>query len=175
MRKFQFLLLDAGPIIKLFELGIWDEFIKKCDVTISRIVANQAKWASQEFEDIRIDLEPYEQQGLIKIIDLEPTLVKAFYDKFNLQYKAGIHDGEKETLAFLCDSSENRLVCSADGAVFRVLGLLGKAEQGISLQEILQKIGVSTSEKLEWEYTKKFRDKWTRKGQIDFIQGQGLL
>ena len=75
MRKFQFLLLDAGPIIKLFALGIWDEFIKKCDVTISRIVANQAKWASQEFEDIRIDLEPYEQQGLIKIIDLEPTLV----------------------------------------------------------------------------------------------------
>lgn len=28
MKKFRFLLLDAGPIIKLFSLGIWDDFIK---------------------------------------------------------------------------------------------------------------------------------------------------
>ncbi len=70
MKKFQFLLLDAGPIIKLFEMDIWDEFIKRCDVTISKIVADEAKWASQEFQDIRIDLEPHEQQGVIKIIDL---------------------------------------------------------------------------------------------------------
>ena len=46
MKKFQFLLLDAGPIIKLFELGIWDDFIKRCDVTISQTVANEAKYAS---------------------------------------------------------------------------------------------------------------------------------
>ena len=168
-------MLDAGPIIKLFELGIWDSFIEKCNVTISKIVANQTKWASQEFEDIRIDLEPYEQQGLIKIIDMEPAIVKSFYKKFNLQYKAEIHDGEKETLALLCKSTTNWLVCSADGAVFRVLGLLGKNDQGISLQEILQKIGLSTSEKLEWKYTKEFREKWTHKGQVDCIQSQGLL
>jgi len=69
MKKFQFLLLDAGPIIKLFELGIWDTFIKKCDITISKIVADEAKWASQEFQDISIDLEHYKEQ--IKIIDVE--------------------------------------------------------------------------------------------------------
>jgi hypothetical protein len=34
MRKLPFLLLDAGPIIKLFELGMWEAFIEKCDVTI---------------------------------------------------------------------------------------------------------------------------------------------
>jgi len=77
-------------------------------------------------------------------------------------------------LAYLCDSSENWLVCSADGAIFRVLGLLGRIEQGISLEEILEKIGLSQNN-LEWEYTKKFREKYTRKGQIDFTQGQGLL
>jgi hypothetical protein len=38
MKKFQFLLLDAGPIIKLFELGLWDKFIEKCDVTIPRTI-----------------------------------------------------------------------------------------------------------------------------------------
>jgi len=34
-------LLDAGPIIKLFELDIWDAFIEKCDVTVARTVAEK--------------------------------------------------------------------------------------------------------------------------------------
>jgi len=174
MKKFQFLLLDAGPIIKLFELNIWVDFVKRCDVTICRTVANQAKYASQEFEDIRIDLEPFEEEGLIKIFDSEPSVNRASYEKFSEQYKAIIHDGEKQMLAYLCDSLENWLVCSADGAIFRVLGLLGRIEQGISLEEILEETGLSQNN-LEWEYTKKFRKKYTRKGQIDFTQGQGLL
>ncbi len=174
MKKFQFLLLDAGPIIKLFELGIWDTFIKKCDVTISRIVADEAKWASQEFQDISIDLEHYDEQNLIKIIDVEFSVVKTFYDKFKLLYKTDIHDGEKETLAFLCDSSEKWLVCSADGVVFRVLGLLGKDSQGISLEEVLQKVGLSRKN-LEGRYTRKFREKHTRLGQLDAIQDKGLI
>ena len=39
MKKSPFLLLDAGPIIKLFELGIWEVFIGRCDVTFSKTVA----------------------------------------------------------------------------------------------------------------------------------------
>ena len=163
-------MLDAGPIIKLFELNLWEQFIEMCDVAISRIVVDQAKYASQEFEDICVDLEPYEKQ--IRIFDSELSEVKTFYDKFNLRYKSDIHPGEKETLAFLCNSSENWLVCSADSAVFRVLGLMGRINQGISLEEILSKVGLSRN--LEWKYTKKFREKWTHKGQLDFIQEQGL-
>ena len=174
MKKFQFLLLDAGPIIKLFELGIWDAFIERCDVTISQTVANEAKYATQGYGDICIDLERYKEQELVTIIDLEASKVKAFYDKFNLQYKTIIHSGEKETLAFLFDSSEGWKLCSAEQAVFRVLGLLGKGDQGISLEEILEQIGRSQS-KLEKKYTKKFREKWTHKGKVDFVQGQGLL
>ena len=174
MKKFQFLLLDTGPIIKLFELGIWEDFIRRCDVTVSQTVADQAKWASQEFEDIRINLDPYKNQELINIFDVDISLAKSFHNRFNEVYKAEIHSGEKETLAFLCNSSENWLVCAADKAVFRVLGLLGKAKQGISLEEVLKEIGLSQSN-LEWRYTKKFREKWSSKGQIDFIQGQGLL
>jgi len=172
MKKFPFLLLDAGPIIKLFELDIWDAFIEKCAVNVSRIVADQAKYASQQFEDISIDLEPYEQQGRIKILDVEPSVVKAFLDRFDILYKAIVHDGEKETLAFLSACSEDWRICAADRAVFRVLGLLGKGEQGCSLEEILDAIGLSRQ--LQWEYTKKFREKYTKMGQMDAVQGQGF-
>jgi hypothetical protein len=171
MKKFQFLLLDAGPIIKLFELGIWDEFLERCDVSISQTVANQAKWASQEYKDIRIDLELYKEK--VNIFDIDPSLAKSFLDRFNELYKAGIHAGEKETLAFLCDSSENWLLCSGDKAVYQVLGLLGKGEQSISLEEILDKIGLSKSN-LGPQYTKVFRERWIHKGQIDSIQNRGL-
>jgi len=155
MKKLQFLLLDAGPIKKLFELGFWDKFIESCDVTISRIVANQAERIGREF-DISIDLKSYEEKRLIKIFDSEPSVYKIFYEKFDQIYKPIIHPGERETLAFLYNSSENWRVCAADKAVFKVLGLLSKAEQGISLEEILKQIGLSLE--LEWKYTKKFQN-----------------
>ena len=172
MKRFPFLLIDAGPIIKLFSLGIWDDFIKYCNVSISRIIADDQALYTEDGKK-HIDLNPYEERELIKIIDVEPSVVKTFYDKFDLLYQADIHDGEKETLAFLYDSSENWRVCAADGAVFRVLGLLGKAEQRISQEEILEQIGLSR--KLEWHYTKEFREKYTRRGQIYSIQNKDLI
>jgi len=172
MKKFQFLLLDTGPIITLFELVIWDEFLKRCNVSISQTVANEAKWASQEIEDVKIDLESYKDK--INIFDIDPSLAKSFLDRFNELYKTEIHAGEKETLAFLYNSSEEWLLCSGDHAVYRVLGLLGRGEQSISLEEILDKVGLSQSQ-LRREYTKKFREFWIRKGQIDSIQNKGLI
>jgi len=104
---------------------------------------------------------------------LDLSLVKTFYDRFDLQYRVEIDDGEKEILAFLCDSDEDWRACSSDHAIFRVLGLLGKADQGVSLQEVLDSIGLSKGN-LELEYTKSFREKWTRKGQADSIQEKGI-
>jgi len=182
MKQFPFLLLDAGPIIKLFSLNIWDRFIKHCDITISRIIANDQALYTEDGTQ-QICLEPYEEKGLIKIIDVDVSVVKEFEDKFTPLYKPEIHDGEKETLAFLFDSSEHWLVCSADHVVFKILGLLGKAEHGISLEEILKDVGLAYSvdwekitprDRQHWRYSKKFREKWTHKGWVDFIQGQGL-
>lgn len=169
MKKFQFLLLDAGPIIKLFELGIWDDFLKRCDISISQTVVNEAERNIRKILGLDVNLNSY----TVETFDLEPSAYKVFHDKFDLEYKAIIHPGENETLAFLYSSSQNWTVCSADGAVFRALGRLGKVEQGISLEELLQTIGLL--QELEWQYTKKFREKYTRLGQIDFIQGKGLI
>jgi hypothetical protein len=167
-KKFQFLLLDAGPIIKLFELGMWDTFIQRCDVTVSKIVANEAKYASQELQDIRIDLEPYQDKDSIQILDTESSLAKSLLDKLPESYKDIVHDGEKQTLAILVSSPEVWKVCAADTAVFWVLGYLGKAEQGISLEEVFSEIGLTRA--LEWQFSKRFREKYTKLGQIDSIQ-----
>jgi hypothetical protein len=173
MKKFQFLLLDTGPIIKLFELGIWDAFIAKCDVTVCRTIVDEAKWASHDIEDVRIDLEGDERDGRIQVVDVELAVAKAFYDKFDLSYQAVLHDGEKETLAFLCDSAGEWLVCAADKAVFKILGAIGKSERGVSLEKVLSGIGLARE--LEWPYTEEFRLRYTHLGQADSIQDRGLL
>jgi hypothetical protein len=175
MKRFQFLLLDAGPIIKLFELGLWEEFIHKCDVTVTRTVAeDEVVFAAEGYEQEFIDfgLKSYEEKGLVKVVDLELSVVNDFYNRFNAGYKQIIHPGEKETLALLCNSDENWAVCAADGAVFQVLGLLGKGDHGVSLEEVLCSIGLSRN--LEWRFTKRFREKNTAKGKIDAIQDRGL-
>ena len=138
MKKFQFLLLDTGPIIKLFQLGLWDNFIEKCEVTICRTVADESKYASREFQDIRIDLNSCEQDGLIHIIDVDLSTIRAFLDKLPQSYAPD--PGEKETLAFMFSSPEKWRVCASDHIVFKILGFFGKGEQGISLEEVLAKI-----------------------------------
>jgi hypothetical protein len=171
MKKYPLLLLDAGPIIKLFELGIWDKFLQSCDVTISRTVVPELKWASQKLEDIRIEIEPYEGKGLIQIVDRDAAVVGSFYSMLGPAYKDMIEqdDGEVATLEFLLASSEKWLLCSGDGPVFRLMGSLGRGEQSISLEEILDKIGLRQGI-LEWPYTKKFRLEKTRQGQIEASQ-----
>lgn len=167
-KKFQFLLLDAGPIIKLFELNIWNEFIKRCDVTITRTVAEQSAFYGPDDakEFIDFGLKSYEEKDLIKIIDLQPTVVRDFIKSLGQRYI--LHPGDDETLAFLINSAEPWKVCTADQAIFNVLGFLGKAEQGISLEEVLSEIGLGRA--LGWQFSKRFRERYTKLGQIDAIQ-----
>jgi len=80
MKKFQFLLLDAGPIIKLFEIGLWEKFIERCEITIARTVVEEAVYTSQRGSLGYIDF-PFEkaaEQGRIEIIDMIPSDVQSF-------------------------------------------------------------------------------------------------
>jgi hypothetical protein len=173
MKKLQFLLLDAGPIIKLFELGIWKTFIEKYEVTITRTVVEQCIYTSQSegLEYIDFPFEQAAEKGLIKIVDVSPSEVKSFDDKFKITPKYLMHPGEDETLAYFLKTTGDYAVCAADKVVFIILGLIGKGEQGISLEELLNAIGLGRS--IEWRFTKKFREKYTAAGRMDAAQGQG--
>ncbi len=168
MKKFQFLLLDAGPIIKLFELGLWENFIDKCNVTICRTVAEDELVYYEVAGDkkyIDYALKSYEDRIEIKDVDL--STIKTFRKSIPVFY--GIDPGEEETLALMFSSTEEWEVCTSDKAVLKLLGYFGKSEQGISLEEVFKQVGYSN--KLEWKYTERFREKYTEEGQIDKIQG----
>ncbi len=56
--------------------------------------------------------------------------------------------------------------------MFRVLAQLDRAEQGISLEEVLQQIGFGRD--VSQQFTKAFRIKWTKSGAEEKIRGVGL-
>jgi hypothetical protein len=97
--------------------------------------------------------------------------LRTFRDQFDPVYLGDLDDGEAESLAYMMKQSADFLISSGDAIVYRILGNLGRTEQGISLEEILQKIGLGLS--LEWPYSKAFREKYSKDGEADMIRGRG--
>lgn len=174
MPKFQLLLLDANIIIAAHELGIWPKLVEKCAITITRTVVEHESyyWRDKQGTPHEIDLTNYIKEGKINCVDVPVPVVDSFFSKFGPTYLDRIDPGEADSLAFLYHSNENWRIASADGIVFKILGCLGRSEQGISLEEITQQIGLTC--KFDKHYTKDFRVSLTKQGQQDGITGMGL-
>ena len=93
-----------------------------------------------------------------------------FGQLFDPSYFERLDPGELESLVHLVNTAEKGLLCllcSSDEIVFKVLGRLHRSDQGISLEEVLQVIGLGR--KLPPQYTRSFREACTRKGSIDAV------
>lgn len=174
MPKLKSLILDAGVIIRLHELGIWDRVRDQCDVHLSRIVAEKEVLFEVDDEGgygDDIELGPDIRDGKVQVFDVTISELKSFRDQFDPLYLGELDDGEAESLAYMMQQTEGFLISSGDAIVYRVLGNLSRSDQGLSLEEILQKIGLGR--KLEWAFSQAFREKYTGDGETDMIQGRG--
>lgn len=173
MKKLRFLLLDANIIIKLHELGLWGQVLDRCDVIVSQtIVDHEAKYYRDATTDHLIDLASDIAAKRISVVEVDTASVKAFLDRFDPVYFGEMDPGETESLAYLISSKDPCLICSSDAIVFRILGCLGLVEQGLSLETILQQVGLGRS--LTYQFTERFREHWTKRGQQDGMRGIGL-
>lgn len=173
MSKLKFLLIDANVVIQLWELGIWDEFIKRCDVILSEIVALQeVQFCVRNDEQVQIDLQPYIDRGEVTCVGMTASQMQAFTTKFSDEYIGKLDPGEAESLCYLDQCSDPCLICSSDGIVYRVLGTFNLGEQGLSLEEILGRIGMT--QPLASQYTKQFRERFTKQGSVERIQDRSL-
>jgi hypothetical protein len=176
--KFSLLILDAGVVITLHQLGLWQQVVDRCDIHVSRVVAEVESLfhidANSEPGDYGqdIDLGPDIAAGRITRFEVPIDQIRRFRDLFDDSYASGIHDGEAESLAYLFSQPGDWLISSGDAIVFKVLGNAGRSEDGISLEEILQRLGLSKP--VDWQYTKAFRLKFDKVGSTDQIQGRGL-
>ncbi len=174
MKKLRFLLLDANIVIQLFELDVWQQFIEKCDVLLARTVAeHEVQFFTDEQEQRHeINLKDDIAANRLSIVEVTPADLKQFFDRFDPLYLERLDPGEAESLAYLAGVDDPCHICSSDAIVFRVLAQLGLIERGLSLEEALQQIGLGR--KLPSQFTRQFRESWTKRGQTESIQGIGM-
>lgn len=173
MKKPGLLLLDANVVICLFEIGIWEKVIGRCEVYLARTVMGEAEY----YEDAggkkhSIDLKPYEISGKVAVVDVVTSDLKEFKGRFSPEYLEKLDPGETESLAYLLSGHLDHALCSSDPIVFRVLGASAMSERGISLEEVLGHIGMGR--KLRGPYTKQFRERWTKQGFEEGLQGRSF-
>jgi hypothetical protein len=172
-KKVKLLILDANEVIYLHEIGLWQEVVSRCDIFLARIVAEEeAKYYRRSGVDEVIDLSDDITNGRIRIFEQTASELKQFVGLFDPVYVASLDAGEAESLAYLVQSKDDYLISSADAIVFRVLGLLNRSDQGISLEEVLQRIGLGRA--VTRQYTKQFRERYTREGEQDAVRGRGV-
>jgi len=173
VKKFRFLLFDANVIIEISRHGLWDRIVAACDIHLAQTVIDEAQF----FEDAEgnrhdINLSAFTESRAINVFSLTPTDISGLRARFSPGYFEKLDPGETESLAYLLRQSDECQICSADKIVFRVLGNLSRAEQGISLEEILQRIG--SGRKLQRKFTRQYREEWTKKGFQEKLGGAGM-
>ena len=169
-KKFRLLLLDANIVIELFHMGIWDRVLECCDVHLSRTIATTEAHFYEDDEGQRhdFDLSGHEASGEIAVFDVSLAQDAELVKHFGTAYLERFDPGEREALAHLVTSAAPWLICSADSIVFKVLGSLDRAEQGVSLEEILQQAGLGRP--VSWQFSKAFRERYTSEGFADRLQ-----
>ena len=172
MKKFRLLLLDANIVIEIFRLGLWERIVARCDVHLSRTVCAEAIYFDDDNGNRQtIDMTASIRTGAISVFDVSPSELTAFRDTFDPVYFEKLDPGETESLAYLLRQNDECQICSADKILYRVLGNLHRGEQGISLEEILQGIGLA--QRLSTPFTKAYRELWTAKGFQEKLYGIG--
>lgn len=173
MSRLRLVILDANIVIYLHQLGIWSQVVDRCEIVLARTVAEQ-EVLFYEVDDERheIDLTTDVAASRVRVVDVLASEVVKFRSQFDPLYLEGLHVGETESLVHLALNPETGAsVCSADKVVFRVLPHLGLTDRGISLEELLAKVGLGRS--VPYMYSRAFREQWTRRGEQDWIGGIG--
>jgi hypothetical protein len=154
-------------------LGLWDVLVKQCEIHLSQtVVAESDYFEDSAGERHDIDLVPYIQDGRIQVFSHSAADLQKFKSSFDSMYLEKLDPGETESLVHLLSrESEDLFLCSGDAIVFRVLGNLQIAEQGISLEEIFDRFGWRRS--LAPCFTKSWRQQWSQTGLADSMFGGG--
>jgi hypothetical protein len=167
-------LLDANVVIELFSLRRWDAVVSQFEIHLSEAVVKEADFYEDSAGNLHdIDLSSYIDQRKVQVFSHSLADLDTFRNRFDPIYFEKLDPGETESLIHLLSlESEEYCICSSDGIVFRVLGNLRLSHLGVSLEEVLNQLGIQCP--LEPQFTKESREKWRQDGFADSLFGRGL-
>lgn len=172
MTRSRLILLDTNVVLKLFALGIWDAVAARYHLVVAQTVLDESLFFMQDEDRVHIDWGPIVASKAVEVRAASVDEIRDFRNRFDPTYLDKLDPGESESLV-LMQREPDASICSADKIVWRVLGNTGSAERGVSLEELLQRIGLQKP--LADRYSKDYRQRWTQSGGQDRFMGHGRL
>ena len=169
-------LLDAGPVIGLHELGVWEALTERAEVIVPAIVADKEAhfWDDGEGVGRVIDLRADAAAGRLRIAAVDATEVAEMLSRFDPIMRERIDAGEAEAITLLCQATDDPPeFCTADRAAVRAACLLGHSSRIVSLEGVLRRVGLDPPV-LAAKYTDKRVREWVTEGQQMRLRGEGL-
>lgn len=170
MMRSRLVLLDTNVVLQLFELGIWQAVTQRYHLVLAETVIDEAQFFVKDGQRHEIDWAQVLSACTIEVRGATASDIHKFCVRFDPNYLEKLDKGEAESLT-LMQSEPQASICSADKIVWRVLGNTGQAERGVSLEELLQKMGLTKA--LPDRFSRRFREQWTKGGSTERIMGLG--
>ena len=175
-KKLTSVLLDAVIVIEVHALGIWSNLVGKVEILVpSTVVRDEAFYFNSKEKEKRLAIQISKsiQDGEIMEVTAAAEELRSLEGIFDYATLHGLDPGELEALALLKSRQiVGTLLCTADGAAIRALALMGHSELGISLERLLQEVGLQKP--LDRQYKEDFFRYHLTRGQQDRITGIGL-
>lgn len=155
-------------------LGVWESLVDKVEILVSSIVAqDEALFYIKGELPAALDLRTLITSGKLQEIEATAKEMASLIDAFDKSFTDALHDGEVEALALIQQQRVgDALYCSCDGVALKALAMIGRAEQGISMEALLQRIGHAKS--MKRQFSEKFFQEKIAEGQGNRITGTGL-
>jgi hypothetical protein len=174
--KPKYFLLDAGPIIELHRLDLWNAVLDRTDIFVPRVVAETEAefWVREDNSRRPINAIADGEAGRLIILDCDQADLRETFHLFDHAVQQSVDPGELHalTLLRLWENEPMPAFCSADKMAIVCLCLLGFSDAATSLEGLLSTVGLSAN--IRRQFSQEVMDLWIPEGRRRHIQGQGL-
>jgi len=173
----KFFLLDAGPVIELHRLGIWEKVMDCCDLLVPRYIAlkETVYWRKDDESIHSIRLQEDIKAGRIEAPETDSDQLLEVLNRFDSVMKDGVDAGELHALTILHNWPKTTAppeFCTGDRLATIALCLLGFSNLAISLEELLNRLGLSRKPGRAFRREKMIS--WVADGVQRRLRGEGL-
>lgn len=150
-------ILDANVIIELFSQGIFDALIGRYAIKLPKTIKDECQfYFDQNDDEVQINWEPYITSGKVEEVAATDEQFSDLLKKLKDDFYRGIDAGELEAIALICSKDEEDLFfCSGDLPALKAMGVLGRGNQAVSLETLLQKSGMGRNLKHQFSERRK--------------------
>jgi hypothetical protein len=170
-----FLLLDACIIIDAHSLGVWANLVETGQIVVpSIVIRDEAQFYETEQGMIPtpIDLRALLDENRIAEASATAAEMRQVLDHFDRNTQEGLDPGEIEALAIIMQNEDDEMrFCTADRAAVEAIAMLGLSEQGISMECMLDELGLHST--LPLKCTEHRFRQYLENGKVMRVQGKG--